>query len=301
MKEAQPKPQPTPEIVYHYTSLDALLKITTGKKLWATNIRYLNDVSEYQCFIQAAQNRLPHVIPELANFDIDNHLKSTSQRPVVSPEFVHYPFITSFSFQNDSLMHWRSYCPANNGVSIGFRTDNLRASYVNKISQIGTLVPEVTFGPVYYLEPENYINIDETIRKAYKAAKSSSQPAGEHALLDYFTYELASYACFVKDQSFRNEQEFRLVVGSIAWRQDLLCFRANKSTLVPYVEINLPDRDSAPQGIKKKNDPLSAIASITIGPTANMSLSYESLYSFCSTRRIEATIKKSNVPYRDWQ
>lgn len=301
MKEAHPKSNAAPGIVYHYTSLDALLKITTGKKLWATNIRYLNDVSEFHCFIQAAQNRLPHVIPKLANFDINNHLNSASQRPVASPQFVHYPFVTSFSFQDDSLMHWRSYCPANNGVSIGFRTESLRASYVNCTPQIGVLVPEVTFGPVYYLEPENHVLIDEAIRNAYKAAESSSLPAREHTLLDRLVYELASYACFVKDQSFRNEHEFRLVVGSVAWRQDLLCFRANKSTLVPYVEINLSDRDSASQASEKKSPPLNEIASITIGPTANMSLSYESLYSFCSTRGIEATIKESNVPYRDWQ
>jgi hypothetical protein len=35
-----------PEIVYHYTSLAAMMKILKTQKIWASDIGYLNDSSE---------------------------------------------------------------------------------------------------------------------------------------------------------------------------------------------------------------------------------------------------------------
>ena len=45
-----------PRVVYHYTSMDAMLGIVEGC-IWATNIRYLNDVSEYDHFLEACQGK----------------------------------------------------------------------------------------------------------------------------------------------------------------------------------------------------------------------------------------------------
>jgi hypothetical protein len=40
--------QPLPEFLYHYTGSDAFLKITETGRMWATNIMFLNDASEFK-------------------------------------------------------------------------------------------------------------------------------------------------------------------------------------------------------------------------------------------------------------
>lgn len=299
MADAAEESAKLPEIVYHYTSIDSLLKILEGRRLRATNIRYLNDLSEHQLFLETVKSRLPYVLPEMSAADKAEFAKPETLGFGNTPEFVNLPFVTSFSAQDDSLNHWRSYCPASNGVSIGFRTSSLREGYVNKISAVGTLVPHPVFGYVYYLEPKNVKPVDEVIQSVSdqlrKQDSASSAPFWQR-----LAAQLISFACFVKHRSFINEQEYRLAVSGIKWRQDLLRFRPNRSTLVPYVEINVPTLDTVLPPVEAEAPYWNAIASITIGPTANMSLSYESLAALCSTRGIFATIKKSEVPYRDW-
>ena len=47
--ELQPtKEQPEPELLYHYTTLDGFLGIIRNSELLATDIRYLNDTSEFR-------------------------------------------------------------------------------------------------------------------------------------------------------------------------------------------------------------------------------------------------------------
>ncbi len=49
-----------PEIVYHYTSMEAMKKIVESATIWATSIRYLNDVSERDLFIGLIRERIPN-------------------------------------------------------------------------------------------------------------------------------------------------------------------------------------------------------------------------------------------------
>jgi hypothetical protein len=289
-----------PDVVYHYTSMPVLLKIIEEKQLWATNARFLNDISEYQFFLSAAQGRLPAVIPDLEFIDLASWAKQESRPPGGVPDFLSVPFVTSFSLHDDSLTNWRSYCSVGNGVSIGFRTGSLYEAYVDRLALPGVIVPEPDFGGVYYLDPNNTDFVDSTIRNAYEAAKDDLLRFPLDNLPAALARRLASAASFVKDHSFENEGEYRLTVGGIGWRRDLLRFKTTRSTLVPYLRMNIPALPSAPRKIGESDDAWNAIASITIGPTPNMSLSFDSLSVFCSTHGIEPTISGSRVPYREW-
>lgn len=57
-----PDEEIVPDFVYHYTSMETLLKIMDSKSIWATNIRYLNDVLERQHCLSAVQKRIPGAI-----------------------------------------------------------------------------------------------------------------------------------------------------------------------------------------------------------------------------------------------
>jgi hypothetical protein len=299
MEEPISKLGQLPEVVYHYTSMDVVLKIIATKELWATNVRYLNDVSEFQFFLETAQRRLPEIIPDMNHVDLAAFAKQASQNLGCVPDFLRVPFVTSFSLYDDSLTHWRSYCPAGNGVSIGFRTGSLLDAYVQKVSLPGTIVPKPVFGEVYYPDPKNTETVDSVIREVYSAAQDDVRTR-DWPLLDAFLRRLMSIASFIKHPSFENEHEYRLTVAAIQWRPDLLCFRPNPSTLVPYVKVNIPRFSSAPRKIGESENTWNAIASITIGPTPNMALSSDSLSAFCWTKGIDPEIRRSRVPYREW-
>ena len=51
-----------PEIVYHYTSIEALLGIVGTRSLWCTAISYLNDKLERDYVLNAVKLRLPDLI-----------------------------------------------------------------------------------------------------------------------------------------------------------------------------------------------------------------------------------------------
>jgi len=290
-----------PEVVYHYTTMDALLNIIDKRQLWATNSRYLNDESENRLFIEAVQGRLHVCVPGYADL-VGNHLSNVYKR------MVDLPFITSFTEIGDSLTHWRSYCPDGNGVSIGFNVAcllNAEANHEPEISfqlEAGTMRATADFGQIRYLDPSHHPTIDEAIHAAVTDSKAFVESNGYDMAM--FPNELAFrifwQAPFYKDHSFLNEREFRLQINSIRWRQDLLRFRTTRSTLVPYVLVTIPRSDRVKPKLGLSSDAWNAIDSITIGPTPNKELSIQAVEAFCETRGICPIVKGSAIPYRDW-
>ena len=51
-----------PEVVYHYTTMDTMIKIVSSNSIWATSINYLNDVSERDHFRCLIRDRIPTYI-----------------------------------------------------------------------------------------------------------------------------------------------------------------------------------------------------------------------------------------------
>jgi hypothetical protein len=47
-----------PDIIYHYTSQDGLVKILKTKLLWASHILYLNDQKEFQHAFELTKEKL---------------------------------------------------------------------------------------------------------------------------------------------------------------------------------------------------------------------------------------------------
>ena len=50
-----------PAFIYHYTRREGLLGIIEKQVLWATNIRYLNDSSEFTAAIEVAESVLDEI------------------------------------------------------------------------------------------------------------------------------------------------------------------------------------------------------------------------------------------------
>ena len=85
-------PGPKPEILYHYTTIDAMMSIAKGRKIWATSISYLNDSSEGDHLLGMIRRRLPALLTK-HSFD-DSVLELLSYTDI---EIEDRPFIASFS------------------------------------------------------------------------------------------------------------------------------------------------------------------------------------------------------------
>jgi hypothetical protein len=146
---------PDPEVVYHYTSVDTLLKIVDSRQIRATSVGFLNDTKERDLFLEAVDKHLPKFLqahPEIDPTFFDSFMEFRATQEPTS----FLPFTASFCREEDSLPQWRAYCAGGNGVSIGFRVACLKTavvgvddSCVNDNERPVTGVP--IFGEVKYL------------------------------------------------------------------------------------------------------------------------------------------------------
>lgn len=299
-----PEIETMPEVVYHYTTMDAMMNIVKSRCIWATSISYLNDVSERELFLNAVQHKLP-AFTSNHSFPVNQSDGEDDDSFDMGPNSIGVdgkPFVASFSTEPDSLMHWRSYCPHGNGVSIGFRTEYLmRATCNNEPSHPLLAIPPAKFGKVSYVAPTDSSSIDKSMEKAYEMANqtllelSHNEEFSDTSLMDLFNNHLEDMACFHKDNSFAVETEYRLMLSSLYLNWEVLRFRSTRSTLVPYIELSIPNRE--PQRIPNRGTyPIKAmwgaVAEIIIGPTTNMSLSMEAVHAFLLSQRIWIDVKR---------
>ena len=121
-----------PVPLYHYTSLETLEKITAKGEIWATDINFLNDKTEYINARTFIEKTLRERLDQKSETDaaVDLHLKAMDIR-VRSGDV----FVASFSTNGDSLPQWRGYGVNGHGVAIGFLPAALKSSIL-KISDV---------------------------------------------------------------------------------------------------------------------------------------------------------------------
>ena len=215
-----PGHQDLPAVVYHYTSLEGLLGIVQSRSIWATAVSYLNDSSERDCVVSAVTDRLTSTNPddEIIRSLREHNGESRSDYKYEITNFAREQFVCSFSRTGDSLSHWRGYCPQQSGVAIGFKTAALRQARTETTRNHYDSDKSVFFGKVRYLNRDNMSEIDDIIATTKRVAERQSQQRTQtlkHALRD----SLMLRACTYKDYSFSSEDEFRLLLGSLMFRE----------------------------------------------------------------------------------
>jgi hypothetical protein len=311
-----------PEVVYHYTTIDAMMKIVKDKTIWATSISYLNDTSERDHYLGLVRDRIPeyrqtHPLDDPDIFDeflreFDSGLE-------------YRPFVTSFSEEDDSLPQWRSYCPQGNGVAIGFTVECLKRSRVEEIITLGELKDfadafapsRLSFKKVEYLDGSSGETLDQDITVAMgEAIMNAEQVAAVDEAADevgrsrydsgaFFKAIIEGNASFKKHPSFLSEKEHRLLVDRV-FMSNYLEFRTTRSTLVPYIRMIIPRLhsryDSSPEPLTWPIDEGRGhfVGRVVVGPTPNKELSLAALKAFFDKHALNVEVVPSTAPYRDW-
>jgi hypothetical protein len=107
--------------VYHYTSVSGAMGIVGDRQLWASNVHYMNDYTEYKHGIDIVQHELAH-LAQLSAWQDKRELLTTA-REYMGRMIIRHIFASSFSEKHDALSQWRGY--AGGGISIGFLFDDL--------------------------------------------------------------------------------------------------------------------------------------------------------------------------------
>jgi hypothetical protein len=276
-----------PSTLFHYTTPIGLLGISSSKKIWATDIRFLNDKKEFQHILDIAHSILEKFYKvndnpkklESLDYDFIEHLRINLGRKW-NPEV----YVASFTKEGDLLSQWRGYCPKG-GFSIGFHFDQL--------SQIAKKHDSDLLPCVYDFEIQNQI-LEELLvlysKKYVEAMNVNNQKNSDelaHTITNEFIISLSALAPMLKHESFKEEKEWRIVSSRLRVRPEIK-FRANESTIIPYIEISLCQSE---EEIHFKR--------IFLGPASNSQFSKEAVLQLLKKNRMpEHTIELSRASYR---
>lgn len=291
--------------LYHYTSLHGLLGMLSGKSLWATDVRFLNDSNEFEHALQ-----IVNCFSRQMYMD-DDYLERFGLQVAYTVDnlYAENLFVTSFSERSDLLSQWRGYCPAGGGVCIGFDTEKI----LEFCQQRGYRLEKCIYDPNLQAQQiESILNgcyarypIPQQTREEFEALTVTrkiemmsdyslhlTQGGGQeqaNAAMKWLRDELSELAPRFKDNGFHEEAEWRLVVKNP--KEDVK-FRVSASStyFIPYVELNILTAASAP-----------ALREIIIGPNPNQTRCTLSINQLLATRGLtHVELHESKIPFNNW-
>lgn len=266
--------------LFHYTNQDGLLGIVKNKEIWASHTQYLNDQKEYIHAIALVKS----VIEDSKNkyqTSLEQEILKEMKEGIDGNESMNV-CVCSFSEEPDSLSQWRAY-GGSSGFSIGFNASFLKSAIRKHNFNLASCL---------YTESEQVELLSAIVDKILKQ-NIELKDKGEY---DHFPpgggfcATMHRYAPIIKDESFKEEKEWRIISRPLACSFESFDFRPGKSMLVPYYRIPLIDESD-----------VFNIQELIVGPTPNLDQSRNSAKSFLVKHDLEdIEVKKTKVPFREW-
>jgi len=274
-------------MLYHYTTPDALIGIIKNSCLWATSVFYLNDAHELIHGIEIARRQLERL---RASSSAQNEKSRVDwllgDIRNVGTARSKAAFVCSFSPERDLLSQWRAYCRGG-GFSIGFPSDQLAQAVAAQGFSLNECI---------YNESDQERLIGETIETVVMpwigSAPLPLNDDGERFKVSgRFTWELVRAASRLKNASFSEEREFRVVSQpERGYEAEKLHFRSRGGLVIPYTTIELPNSSDFWREVR-----------IVVGPTPHPEESKASVYDLVRRYRGHAVgIELTRTPFREW-
>jgi hypothetical protein len=265
--------------LFHYTTAAGLLGILGASKLWATDLRFLNDSQEgifAQEFLVEAVRRMDNPVLETGHW-----AHSLGQRAIETFEQyrgytiealqTRFPavYVCCFCEVGDLLSQWRGY-GADHGYAIEVRKDAL----LETIEGLPAYPPAKGLGPVHY-----------GLESAPKVAARATEDIGRFNLnhpgvkAEYAAINLAAALSTIKHPDFSEEREWRLYAAV----ESAPHFRATPMSIVPYIEVDLA---------------VDAIVSVRVGPGNSIDVRQAGVRRLLDSIGSTATVLRSDVPLR---
>jgi Protein of unknown function (DUF2971) len=256
-----------PNLIYHYTNTSGLMGIIRGRELWASDVRYMNDMRE----ATYAFDRIGEIFG--AEDSGENPFSSLSRRVgklfEAASQAGGVGYIACLSENPDQLSQWRAYS-SGRGFAIGFDLQLLRQ--FNSNGGGNTRIERVLYD-------------DSAQRDALKevARKIDEDDPGTFGVFS----EVMSAALFFKNPAFSEEAEFRIYTFPPGERG--VKFRDSALGITPYVTIPLSGADAVG----------SAVREIVIGPQPLACETQNTLKKFLKSEELtDVEVIFSKIPLR---
>lgn len=229
--------------LFHYTDIHAVSSMLQSGLMWASDIRYLNDHSEYRdgegCIQETFKSRLGE-LDGAGSEKMIAHLESFLESSKNS-----YTFICSLSEGEDLLSQWRGYCPRSGGYAIEFNLKDAR-----------------DFGAPLHTCIYARTDKESMASSLFDLAKRIIiDRRGSKSKLFQTTWSNISR---FKNSGFSEELERRIIIFKKTTDPEIK-YRPREGLLVPYMEFELP---------------FQLIKTIWIGPCPNPELATLSLKGY---------------------
>jgi Protein of unknown function (DUF2971) len=285
-----------PNLLYHYTTADGLIGIINSRKMWASNISYLNDSSELSYasgLVRAVLfNKKDHTDSEVLREFIDRAEFTFNEFDWLSDVY-----ITCFCEDGDLLSQWRGYGAMGGGYAIGFEAKLLEDC--TPLREASTL----RLRRAMYDENVQVDFIKTTINETCDLLLrivNAIIPYNVRAIRDViarfcgFLWDALSEFLFCfKHPTFAEEKEWRLAYKTSDYTYvDLVKFRGSRGSIIPYIELDL----SLTHQTETTRLPIN---NIIHGPTLNPLLTEKSLRLLLMNKCVPLPeISSSSVPFR---
>lgn len=288
-------------LLWHYTTPEGLTGIIKSSFLWATDVFYLNDSSEFMNGIDIARKIIKQKISSLDK-DKKKHLdrlnRFDTDLSFIGPDHNRPVYVCSLSKAENELSQWRAYCRGG-GFSIGFPRQSLEGAIKGQHFEFKECIynakkQQKIIKDIIDSQVMPYIENPEQFKK-----KNPWSDISTIVLVgsNKFLWELYSTCPTLKHASFKIEKEWRLVSdhrhafekdenGKNKIRPEL---RTKNGLIIPYICIKLP-----------KNKKFWRQVRIIIGPTKYEKELKGSVHTLF--RKYHATgisIKYCEIPYRE--
>ncbi len=272
----------TPDLIYHYTSLDGFVGIVESGTIWLTDYAYLNDTRELAHGAEFVLDVIDEIRKTETSEGIRGLLETWSNDIQRS---THRICIASFSADGDSLSQWRSYGP----VAVGFEPRDLSLHAYR-----------AHLGPVEYDRERQRSLVSTYLNHLCQAYAVDIDGSRLDRIPDVYHKidRLLELIAFFKDPAFEVENEYRLayieypeLIDAFEIAPSPKHFRTTRTRLLPYASANelvpvLP------------NQPPLKISKVVLGPDTD-SLLERGIQEFLSTKKLSGVeVERSMVPYR---
>lgn len=263
------------EKIYHYTTIDTLISITSGKEFWVTKWDYLNDIDEFR----VAEDVCEAVLRE-ENVN-EKTIKEIKQS--IAEERLFELYLCSFSCDGDNQLLWSNYSDCD-GVNLEIDCLKLEENLEHNILWHG-LVP-YDFELQKKLMRESFY--DQLVEnKDFGNIKALNEINGLQGneyekLISHISVICELYSMFFKRSCFKGESEYRFVF-SIDENQEI-SFRSKNGIVLPF--------------IRKKVKTLDFITRVTIGPTNRIDIAEKGVKELLHYYKRDVNIVKSQIPLR---
>jgi hypothetical protein len=254
----------------HYTLQAGMMGIISSEKIWATNIKFLNDEQECKHALDLIKEIVPtskitsdhkyHAVHSQYISALENDLD------LVDDYLTQHVFTFSFSQETDLLSQWRGYCPDNNGFCLVFNIEEVFKQIKSEFDK----QKKYEFDDLYliecvYTKEDKEKIIKDVLNEYWSRYLSASDETDKKSIIEQLLMEIRLLASYFKHPSFSEEKEKRIIVILNYAADSDLKFREGRFSLIPYIELPI-SRGS--------------INKICIGPTLNKELSKRALETF---------------------